>query len=218
MSAVSPRARLLRTLGWSACGVVLFAAVATLRAVLDGEREIAASDAAFDANDLHATIQHARRAASAYAPGAPHVERGYQRLLAVARGAEAKGLPDIALLAWQAERAAVLESASLWRPFPERLEEANRNLSRLSASKSLAETERTETAQRLFKAAQSQSSERAPWGALLAGGLLVAGLGLGWFAARALTPDGRIQWLRGRWGLLTFGVGAALWAVAAFRG
>ena len=218
MSAVSPRGRVLRTLGWSACGVALFAGVATLRAVLDGEREIAASDAAFDANDLHATIQHARRAASAYAPGAPHVERGYQRLRAVARGAEATGQPDIALLAWQAERAAVLESASLWRPFPERLEEANRNLSRLSASKSLAETERTETAQRLFKAAQLQSAERAPWGALLAGGLLVAGLGLGWFAARALTPDGRIQWLPGRWGLLTFGLGAALWALAAFRG
>jgi len=218
MSAVSPRGRLLRALGWASCVAVLFAGVATLRAVLDGEREIAASDAAFDANDLHGAIQHARRAASAYAPGASHVERGYQRLLAVARGAEATGRPELAMLAWQAERAAVLESASLWHPFSERLEEANRNLSRLSASKSLAETERRETAQRLFKQAQSQSSERAPWGALLAGGLLLAALGLAWFAARALAPDGRIEWLRGRWGLLTFGLGAALWAAAAFHG
>lgn len=209
---------MLRALGWAACVALLFAAVATLRAVLDGEREIAASDVAFDANDLHATIQHARRAASAYAPGAPHVERGYQRLLAVARGAEATGRPEIAMLAWQAERAAVLESASFWHPFAERLEEANRNLSRLSASKSLAEAERSETAQRLFKQAQSESAERAPWGALLAAGLLVAALGLAWFAARALGPDGRIEWLRGRWGLLTFGVGAALWALAAFHG
>jgi len=218
MSDVSGQGRWLRGLGWAACVVVLFAGVATLRAVLDGEREIAASDAAFDANDLHATIQHARRAASAYAPGAPHVERGYQRLLAVARGAEATGRPEIAMLAWQAERAAVLESASFWHPFADRLEEANRNLSRLSASKSLAEAERTETAQRLFKQAQSQSAEQAPWGALLAAGLLVAAFGLGWFAARALGPDGRIEWLRGRWGLLTFGLGAALWALAAFHG
>jgi hypothetical protein len=218
MSDVSERGRLLRALAWALCAVVLFAGVATLRAVLDGQREIAASDAAFDANDLHATIQHARRAASAYAPGAPHVERGYQRLLAVARGAEATGRPEIAMLAWQAERAAVLESASFWHPFSERLEEANRNLARLSASKAVAETERTEIAQRLFKQAQSQSSEQAPWGALLAVGLLVAGLGLGWFAARALAPNGRIEWLRGRWGLLTFGLGAALWAVAAFHG
>jgi hypothetical protein len=218
MNEASGRVRLLRALGWAACVVVLFFGVATLRAVLDGEREIAASDVAFDANDLHATIQHARRAASAYAPGAPHVERGYRRLLAVARGAEATGRPEIAMLAWQAERAAVLESASFWHPFSERLEEANRNLARLSASKSLEEAERSETAQRLFKQAQSESSERTPWGALLAVGLLVAALGLGWFAARALAPNGRIEWLRGRWGLLTFALGAALWAVAAFHG
>jgi len=218
MSQVSARGRLLRALGWAASLAVLFAGVATLRAVLDGEREIAASDAAFDANDLHATIQHARRAASAFVPGAPHVERGYLRLRAVARGAEVTGRPEIAMLAWQAERAAVLESASFWQPFPERLEEANRNLSRLSASKSLAEAERTATAQRLFKLAQLQSAEQAPWGALLAAGLLVAALGLAWFAARALAPNGRIEWLRGRWAILTFGLGVALWAAAAFHG
>ncbi len=218
MSQASERGGAVRALAWAATVVVLFAAIATLRAVLDGEREIAASDAAFDANDLHGAIQHARRAASAYAPGAPHVEHGYQRLLAVARGAEATGRPEIAMLAWQAERAAVLESASLLHPFPERLEEANRNLARLSATKTAAEAERAETAQRLFNLAQSQRSERAPWGALLAGGLLAAALGLGWFATQALGPNGRIEWLRGRWGLVTFALGAALWAVAAFHG
>jgi len=218
MSAPSGLARALRSLFWAASALALFGGVATLRAVLDGEREIAASDAAFDANDLHGAIQHARRAASAYAPRAAHVERGYARLLAVARGAEATGQPDVAMLAWQAERAAALESASLWQPFPERLEEANRNLARLSALKAGAEPERAEAAQQLFKHAQDESAQRAPWGAFLALGLLVAGLGLGWFALRALAPDGRIEWSRGRWGLLTFGLGAALWALAAFHG
>jgi hypothetical protein len=218
MSAPARTGRALAGLAWVACALALFGAVATLRAVLDGEREIAESDAAFDANDLHGAVQHARRAASAYAPGAPHVERGYARLLAVARGAEASGQPEVAMLAWQAERAAVLESASLLHPFPERLDEANRNLARLSANKAGAEPERAETAQRLFKLAQSQSSERTPWGAFLAGGLLVAALGLGWFAARALAADGRIDWLRGRWGLVTFALGAALWALSAFHG
>jgi hypothetical protein len=203
---------------WGASALALFAGVATLRAVLDGERELGASDAAFDANDLHGAIQHARRAASAYVPGAPHVEQGYARLLAVARGAEAAGKPDIAMLAFQAERAAVLESASILRPFPERLDEANRNLARLSALKSGAEPERAELAKRLFKEAQGQSAGQGYWGSLLAGGLLLAGAGLGWFARSALGPAGRIQWLRGRWGLLTFGVGAALWALAALRG
>ncbi|HVY27578.1 MAG TPA: hypothetical protein VHB79_13570 [Polyangiaceae bacterium] len=218
MSERSRASKLLAWTLWGSSGLVLFVGVATLRAVLDGERELAQSDAAFDANDLHGAIQHARRAASAYAPGASHVERGYARLLAVARGAEAAGKPDIAMLAWQAERAAVLESTSILHPFPERLDEANRNLARLSALKTGAEPERSELAQRLFKAAQEESAARASWGSLLAGGLLVAGAGLGWFAQAALGPDGRIQWLRGRWGLLTFGLGAALWALAAFRG
>lgn len=217
MSEGSRARRVLGLVAWAVCGVLLFAGVATLRAVSDGERELRLSDAAFDANDLHGAIAHARRAASAYAPGAPHVERGYQRLLAVARGSEAIGKPEVAMLAWQAERAAVLESASLWHPFPERLEEANRNLARLSAAKTGAEPERADLARRLFNEAQAGGSQ-APWGALLAAGLLIAGLGVAWFAARALLPDGRIAWLRGRWGLVTFGVGAALWALAAFHG
>src|SRR4051812_34806048 len=156
MSEGSGPGRALSSLSWAACALLLFGGVATLRAVLDGEREIAASDAAFDANDLHGAIAHARRAASAYAPGAAHVERGYARLLAVARGAEATGQADVAMLAWQAERASVLESASLWQPFPERLDEANRNLARLSAQKTQTEPERAETAQRLFTRAQNQ--------------------------------------------------------------
>lgn len=217
MSGAQHRLVWLRRLAWTASALVLFLGVATLRAVLDGEREIAASDAAFDANDLHGAIQHARRAASAYAPHAPHVERGYARLLAIARGAEASGKSEVALLAWQAERAAVLESASFLRPFPERLEEANRNLARLQAAKTATEQDRGEVAQRLFQKAQGKGA-RAPWGALLAAGLLVGAAGLAWFAAAGVAADGRIHWLRGRWGLGLCVLGAALWAAAAFHG
>lgn len=217
MSGPQHRPAWLSRAAWIASALVLFLGVATLRAVLDGEREIAASDAAFDANDLHGAIQHARRAASAYAPRAPHVERGYQRLLAIARGAEASGQADIALLAWQAQRAAVLESQSLLRPFPERLDEANRNLARLQAAKTAAESERARVAQRLFEKVRGREG-RAPWGALLAAGLLVAAAGLAWFAAAGVATDGRIHWLRGRWGLATVLLGAALWAAAAFHG
>jgi hypothetical protein len=205
-------------LAWSVCLLLLVAGVATLRAVLDGEREIAASDAAFDADDLHAAIQHARRAASAYAPGAPHVERGYERLLAIARGAEATGQPAVAVLAWQAQRAAVLESRSFFQPFPARLEEADRNLSRLEAARTAPEPERAEAALRLFKQSRARAVEQAPWGGLLAGGMLVAALGLAWFARSALGPGGAIRWASGRWGLATFACGAALWALAAYRG
>lgn len=214
-----PRWRPLLSISiWGLSALLLFASIATLRAVLDGEREIADSDAAFDENDLHASIQHARRAASAYVPGASHVRRGYERLVAIARGAEAAGKPEVAVLAWQAQRAAVLESASLIRPFPERLEEANRNLARLEVAKTGAETGRPERAGQLFRQAQAQSAERIPWGALLSVGLLFSALGLVWFGRRALGPSGQIRWLAGRWGLLLFGLGSALWALAAFRG
>ena len=91
MSERAPGAKLLAAVLWGASALALFAGVATLRAVLDGERELALSDAAFDANDLHGAIQHARRAASAYAPCAPHVQRGYDRLLAVARHERRRG-------------------------------------------------------------------------------------------------------------------------------
>jgi hypothetical protein len=218
MSKTSGLPRLAVGLVWIVAALALFAGVATLRAVLDGERELAASDAAFDANDLQGAIEHARRAASAYAPGAPHVERSYQRLLAIARGGEATGQAAVAMQAFQAERAAVLESASLFQPFPERLEEANRNLARLSAGKGGAEAERGETARRLFERAQTERSGRTPWGACLAVGLLLSALGLAWFGAQALRSEGRIDWLRGRWGALVFGLGAALWAFAALHG
>jgi hypothetical protein len=208
----------LSLLFWTICALLLFGAVATLRAVLDGERELRASDVAFDGNDLHAAIQHARRAASAYAPGAPHVRHGYERLLAIARGAEATGQPELAVLAWQAQRAAVLETASLTRPFPERLEEANRNLARLEATKVGADNTRPERAKRLFRQAQEKSEEKLPWGSLLAAGLALAAFGLGWFARQGLRPDGKIAWLEGRWGLLLFAAGSGLWALAAFRG
>ena len=54
--------------------------------------------------------------------------------------------------------------------------------------------------------------------ALLAVGLLLAALGLAWFARSALAPAGQILWLRGRWGALTFALGVGLWAAAAFHG
>jgi hypothetical protein len=213
-----PKLFALRAVCWGLAALLLFLGVATLRAVLDGERELGASDAAFDNNDLQGAIEHARRAASAYAPGAPHVERSYERLLAIARGAEAAGLSPIAMQAYQAERAAVLESASFWQPFPERLEEADRNLSRLAAAKLGPEAEQAGTARRLFERSRTERSGRSLWGAGLAGGWALLGLGLGSFASRALAPGGGIAWASGRWGLFLFGLGLALWAVATLRG
>jgi hypothetical protein len=112
----------------------------------------------------------------------------------------------------------VLESASVYQPFPARLEEANRNLARLSAMKTGPEPERPETAKRFFKEAEARDPERLPRGALLAVGLLLAGAGIAWFGSKALLPGGGIHWSNGRWGLVTFALGLALWAAGAFHG
>ncbi len=115
--------------------VLIFAAFSA-RVILEGESELSASDAAFDRGELASALDHARRAATLYAPGAPHVERAYERLNALALGAEAAGQPKIAFLAWQATRSAALESRTsgcparqsssvpiriwlAWRPRPE---------------------------------------------------------------------------------------------------
>ena len=209
--------RLLALGFWAVSGVLLLLALATTRAVLDGRRELAASDAAFDADDLHGSIQHARRAASAYVPGAPHVEHGYARLTAIAHGAEANGKPHIAALAWQAQRAAALESASFKQPFPERLDEANRNLARLAAMKTAAAGHAAESARKSLEQARARSERRGPWGGALALGLLLGALGVGLIAGRAVLPDGRVSWARARLGLVLFVAGAACWALAAYR-
>jgi hypothetical protein len=194
---------------------MFFLAAAAGRAVSDGEREIAASDAAFDANELHASIQHARRAASAYAPYASHVLRGYERLTAIARGAEATGRPELAALAWQAQRAAALESTSFYQPFPDRLDEANRNLSRLAALAGANPSEATEMARRLLERSREQSATRGPWGALFAAGALIGAAGLVVLARRAVSPRGELVWARAQLGAALVLAGAACWAIAA---
>jgi hypothetical protein len=97
-----------------------------------GELEITQSDRAFDAGQLQLAVQHARRAASAELPGADHVRLGYERLRAVARGAEREGDLELARWSWQAVRTAALESRHLWQPHGAELREADAELARLS--------------------------------------------------------------------------------------
>lgn len=204
-------------LAWTLSAALLIVATATLRAVLDGEREMRASDAAFDRDDLRASIHHARRAAAAYAPEAPHVARAYARLTAIARGAEARGDVQLAFVAWQAQRAAVLESRHLRQPFPERLEEASRNLARLGGQRAGGDANTVTLARKLLDESRARSAPGPAWGALLVTGLLLGAAGLSWFAARALRPDGSIAWRHGRLGLVLVVAGAACWAIAAYR-
>jgi hypothetical protein len=97
-----------------------------------GEREMVESDRAFDKGQLQLAVVHARRAASAELPGAAHVRLGYERLRAVARGAERERNLELARWSWQGVRAAALESRHLWQPHAAELNEADAELARLS--------------------------------------------------------------------------------------
>jgi hypothetical protein len=132
---------ILRSLATAAVlALVLFALVAE-RTRERGALWIAASERAFDAGSLELAREHARAAATAYVPGAEHVNQGYARLRALARGAERARDLELAGAAWRAMRAAAIESRHLWQPHPDELSEANRELARLAGSSGSSEPE-----------------------------------------------------------------------------
>jgi len=190
-------------------GVLVFAGL-TARMLVEGERELARSDAAFNRGDLRDAILYARRAAVLYAPGAPHVPSAYARLEAIAVGAESTGQPEVARQAWGAMRGAALETRHLWTPRGADLARANTNLARLDT---VGGGDRGRAARLLAR----DDAPRAQWilvlGAgfvLFAGGLLVA-------VRRGVGEDGRIST---RFLLLSAGVallGVACWTLAVYR-
>lgn len=105
------------------------------REVSRGERYLVESDLAFHRNDLVESLRKAKSAAMAFAPGAPHVEAAYERLRAIARGAEAEGDLNLSFQAWDAIRHAHAETRYPGRaPSPIALE-AEEALSRLKTKR-----------------------------------------------------------------------------------
>lgn len=199
-------------------GLALFA-VATARAVLDGNRAMEESDAAFDRGDLRGAVLHARRAATLYAPGAPHVGRAYERLNAVALGSEAIGQTEVAFFAWQATRAAALESRHVVQPRAAELERANQNLARLEVALRGAKPEQ-QAELRKEALARFRSHESAPepfWALALALGFGLALGGLTLFAVRGVARDGTVVVRNARLGALLALLGAACWTIAVLK-
>lgn len=156
----------------AALGPVLLAASALLafRTVQRGEAELAASELAFDAGQVELALQHARQAAAAYVPGAEHVDGAYERLRAIARGAELARDPELARLAWSAVRGAAWESHHIWQPRAAELLEADAQLARLDGP-----------GPGVARAAESPEPGRGLAFVLaLAGGASAAVLGLWW--------------------------------------
>jgi hypothetical protein len=100
-----------------------------------GSDEMRRSDNAFHDGDLRTAIFHARKAALAFVPGARHVEQAYERLEAIARGAEAQGDENLARIAWEALRGAVEQTNYPGRPSLEAHAKAIESLKRLSRAR-----------------------------------------------------------------------------------
>ena len=208
----------LRRLAWLSFMVVLGFAVFSARVVLEGESELLASDASFDRGELGPALDHARRSATLYAPGAPHVERAYARLNAIAVGAEASGQPKVAFLAWQAMRSAALESRHVILPHEAELDRANQNLARLEAlERNQGDSERTVNQAQALKRLSADDAPAPGWIAVLGLGFSLALAGLALFAFQGVDRAGKLSLGRARWGLLLFAIGAACWTVAAYR-
>lgn len=188
----------------------------TARAVEQGEAAVQESDRAFDQGKVHEAAHHARRAAVHYAPGAPHLRAAYERLRAVAAGAEAAGDRDTARFAWNAMRSAVLETRHLSVPFPDELAAANRALARLEVS----ETEAVSRRERLvrIKVAErdlAQGAEtRSTWILLLALGFTGTVAGLAAFTLTGVAHPGRLRPRSLRISGLVTLLGAVCWAWA----
>ena len=206
----------------SASGALLVFVVAlgtmTYRAIRDGKRELEASDGAFHRGDLATAVLHARRAATAYAPGAPHTRAAVERLRAVAVGSEAAGDRENARLAWGALRAAALETRHVTTPYSAELSEANERLERLASAPPLPNQPKSEQAARDLEGALARVPGPPAWAsALLSCGFALAAGGLLWVATRGLTREGRIVRQNVSVGLGVFLLGALLWAIAVYR-
>lgn len=98
-----------------------------LRVVVEGNRSLAAGDAAMTRGDIDDAIASWESAARWYLPLAPHVDDAYARLRALGRG-ESDGAAighRHALAAWRAVRSAALASRGLWSPHADDLRAAN---------------------------------------------------------------------------------------------
>jgi hypothetical protein len=199
-------------------GVVTLAVI-TLRAVVDGEAYLKKSDEAFHKGDLPNATLYARSAAVMYAPGAPHVERAYARLIAIAVGAEAAGQKRNAQLAWQAVRSSALETRHVYIPRSAELQRANDNLARLEQA-----AERPPDApdpRIVLEQAQAElARDDAPssrWLAVLIASFALAATGLSIVGLRGIAKDGTLTLGRAKLGILLAVFGALSWTAAVLR-
>lgn len=208
----------VRRLSYALLVLVVALVAMTLRAVREGESALEASDAAFHRADLPNATLEARRAALAYAPGAPHTRLALARLRAIAVGSEGAGDQETARLAWGAIRAAAIGTRHFTTPYAAELAEANQALARAMVPSGLDDAAARARAAAVARKALADAPGPSPWAALpLLSGAVLAALGLFLVATRGITRDGRVLRPGFALGLAVLVLGAACWTFAAYR-
>ncbi|NUO51267.1 MAG: hypothetical protein HOV80_20610 [Polyangiaceae bacterium] len=176
---------------------VLGAAVVTFRVVFAGEREIERSTAALEAGDPALATEHARLAATWYAPGAPHVRVAYGRLLALAREAENRKSRDVALLAYRAIVTASTSTTWLIVPHEADASEARAAIARLesTAPRPIASATQPpgEVEKELAVALAQTPGPSRVWTVVLAASFVALAVGIAIVLRRALDETGRLH-------------------------
>ncbi len=209
---VAVRSRVLRGVALSLMLAVLGMALLTRRTITEGEAALQESDVAFHQGELRRSLLFARRAATAYAPGAPHVEQAYARLQAIALGSESKGDAELAAEAWRSVRSAALETKSVWTPRAEELARADRALARLATQGA----EDPEAQRRALEELTKDLSPRPRWILVLGFGFALTAIGLAVLTISGVDARGRLRRRASAVGGSLALVGVLCWTLAVW--
>jgi hypothetical protein len=198
-------------------GAVGVAAI-TLRVVVAGELEIAASTDALLAGDPRAATTHAKAAATWYAPGAPHVRVAYERLMALGDAAAERQNREIALLAYRAVRSASESTRWIVVPHEADARRAAEAIARIESSAPRPPATSLEPQQvvekRQLDDLARRTSPRTSLVIVLAASFLAWVVGLASILLRAIDESGKIAWSRATVGVAVGVAGLVGWVVA----
>ncbi len=197
--------------------IVTILGVATLRVIVSGEEELDKSTAALDAGDAREAIVRARRSARWYAPGAPHVDVAYDRLIALAGAAEENRHDDLALLAWRGVRVAVIETRWIVSTRPQHLKRANEEIARITAKVPKVAAPDPRMRAEALQLLMRHEPPRLQWVGLLVTGFVLLATGLFVWARQVSAAGGRLQWNQAKLGTVLSIIGALCWLIAVWR-
>jgi hypothetical protein len=162
-----------------------------------------------------------RRAARWYAPGAPHVDKAYARLAALAQAAEKAGERELALSAWRAVRSSSLATRSFYVPHEADLHGANAQIARLMAALEdpSVDPARDQAGRQAWHLALLERDEAPSVGfSILAilGFFTWVGGGF-WFAWRGLTAEDKLDRRQASVAGVLVVIGLAVWMVSLYK-